>query len=280
MARTPADNTPLSTEARRGLRLLKQKLKADYTAFDVSFETLARLDDVGAFLHRSTVKGRLRALDRLKRKLKPARFEGVTIDGRPPVALWSILKPRSAVNADPEHPRDAQDCVTYNYCMIGSPLNPGKPIAEGCWSLEVTDHALGRMIERAPRADHAGLIREAHRRLKNSSAKALQAHSSAREQFLVPTSAGSCVCEMMTGTEISRPGQASILVKMRTFLSPDLDSDLPILRIGRGEDRAGLNVLIPMPLRTSEKIDDRTYELSGVIPREPELLGLVSGGDA
>jgi hypothetical protein len=163
--------------------------------------------------------------------------------------------------------------------MIGSPLNPGKPIAEGCWSLEVTDHALGRMVERAPRADHAELIREAHRHLKNTSAKALQAHGAAGSQFVVPVSAGRLVCEMSTGTDVSGLGY-SILVKVRTFLSDDMASDLPILPAGRGEDRAGLNVLIPLPLRTSERLGERMVELRGVIPREPELLGLVSGGDA
>jgi hypothetical protein len=279
MTRPAASSVPLSTEARRGLRLFRQKLARDYAAFNERLERLSRNRDVAEFIMRGSVKGRQRALDRLHEAVAPATFEGAYLDGKTPIALWSILKPREAAIVDPKYPRDAQECVTFNYVMLGSPLKTTKPIAEGAWSMEITDHALGRMIERAPKAEHTGLIREAHRRLKNASRASLQDHQQANSQFLVPVSAGCFVCEMLTGLEISLPG-IMIIVKVRTFLGSGMESDLPVVPQGQGAGRAGLSALIPFPLRITEKLGDGRIEATGFIPPQPELLGLVSGSDA
>jgi hypothetical protein len=85
-------------------------------------------------------EGRARALNRLKRIFQGARFQGARLDD-PATAIWSILRPLDM---------GARKGVVVDYLTCGF-LPDGMCIAKGCWTLEVSDHAVGRIWQRSGR---------------------------------------------------------------------------------------------------------------------------------
>src|SRR5262249_7957420 len=102
----------------RGLvRQWKNKLAHHYATFSIAYDSDNLLAVAEDFVKKHSAKGRRRALDKLSRSFGPgAVLDGLRIDGKHPLAVWSILKPRNAVtvNATPESGL-AQDCVCINY---------------------------------------------------------------------------------------------------------------------------------------------------------------------
>lgn len=99
--------------------------------------------------HEMVVKtgtGRRRAYDKIAAALKPAGavLEVLDLEGPAPVAVWTVLTPRSAVMVDADDPADRQPCVCVNYIIAGRVDDDrvGK-LGEGLWSMEVADHARG-----------------------------------------------------------------------------------------------------------------------------------------
>jgi len=154
---------PIDAQARGRRRVYKQKLAADYAVFDATWRSLNR-SQVEDFMLKNG-KGRRRIFDRINAAVTRCggRLEALRRDGKPPLALWAILKPRDAVSVDPDHKRDDQDCVAVNCFAVGwQPEHPDGLIDEGLWTLEITDHALGRCLQRTPGIDLTAAIFELH----------------------------------------------------------------------------------------------------------------------
>jgi hypothetical protein len=110
------------------VRAWKQKFAQDHAVFERGITMLHQTDIVLDFVKRAG-KGRDRALDKIQRALGP----GVTLerssvlDGKPPHAVFSTMRPRGSVAVDVRGP-DAttaevgslmQDCVTVDYAVVG-----------------------------------------------------------------------------------------------------------------------------------------------------------------
>jgi hypothetical protein len=149
---------------------------------------------------------------------------------------------------DAADPADAQNCITVNYIVIfdgGNVVNRG----EGLWTLEIPDHALGRMLHRSK----AGSIAEAHHaalRMRLDDATRNRAFD--RDfQFLLPAGSGAFVCSLCCGIELSQGGERSMHVRVHTWLSTDQLRDDQTLLIddGGAGARLGDGWLLPSPLR-------------------------------
>ena len=148
--------TYANAEARGRVRLWKAKLARNYTQFNTGF---AQSHELADDMIRSSRSGRERAFARIKQAFGPGAILESANLGRNDKSrvIWSIMKPRGSVAVIDALPEDtpeskraslAQDCVTVNYIMVG--WLEGRPImAEGGWTLEVPDHALGRAVERS-----------------------------------------------------------------------------------------------------------------------------------
>ena len=96
--------------------------------------------------------GRQRVLAKLAREIgTAAHYEGVRLSGSYPAAVWSRLRPQGAVIKSTD-PSEQQDCITVDYVAAGG-FATGIGDASGIWTIEVADHALGRMLQRSPSAD-------------------------------------------------------------------------------------------------------------------------------
>jgi hypothetical protein len=158
-----------NAEVRGRLRVWKKQLAQHYAQFNVGYKSLqdGKLKSLPQDLVKCTRGGRARALAAIRRAIGPgATLEATYLNGR--LALFLILKPRSSViceirpdASERERASLLQDCVTINYFLVGK-IPGALELAEGLWTLEVPDHALGRAVERSRYLDPGVIIREAH----------------------------------------------------------------------------------------------------------------------
>jgi hypothetical protein len=252
-----------NAEVRGKLRQWKNKLAQDYAVFDRALEMLSPNGRPGPLvvdMVKCTRAGRRQAFDKINKSFGP----GVTLESASlgknnrSLAIWSILKPRNAVTvevskniSESERASLAQDCVVVNYIVIGC-VDDIIQVAEGLWTIEVSDHALGRAVERS-RLLHPGvLIREAHLNLLNLPATVLE-----RADFTDRTSSGAYIkagpgCfagHFHVSEDVSR-NDYTASVRVRTWLDNNQLSDRQIVLCEKGKagERLGDSVLRPSPL--------------------------------
>ena len=94
----------IGAEARGQLRAWKRAAAARYAAYERVINGEELHDTAVQMVLRSSPKGRRRSLERLRRLLTAATFEGASLAGKHPVAIWSVLRPREAVTVDTDDP--------------------------------------------------------------------------------------------------------------------------------------------------------------------------------
>jgi hypothetical protein len=273
----PRDSIDAQARGRR--RFYKHKLAADYSAFDAIWKSITTTQ-VGDFMLKSA-KGRRRVFDRINAAVTRcgARLEALRLDGRRPLALWAILKPRGAVSVDPEEPRDGQSCVCVNYFAAGwRPDTPGGCVSEGLWSFEMTDHALGRCLQRTPGVDLTAAIFAAHHAVLNVDSRDLP--QEAAIPFRLRVGPATWMCEIRVGYDISS-NDREVRIVVRNYLefdqlSPRQESELMIEpRPQANGFRLGDAWLMPCPFRRLRC--DGALMLTDVSIEPPPLIALAGG---
>jgi hypothetical protein len=240
----------------RGLvRQWKTKLAHNYAIFNRVFSVYGNGNLWAAtedFTQKHSVKGRRRALDKLISSFGPgATLEQLRIEGKSPLAVWSILRPRESVatNALPESGM-AQDGVCVNYILAGR--IQGQPLLnEGLWTLEIPDHALGRAVEISRKQPDA-IIADAHRNILALSTSAIRCGDclDTDHHFLVKAGDGGFICHLQVFRHESK-WEFNTLVRTRTWLSNDMLGDDQVVLVGNGApgERLGDSWLLPTPMR-------------------------------
>lgn len=278
-----------NAEVRGKLREWKRDLARQYRIFERAYANEGRLRSVvDDFVRRTSIAGRRRAFDKLRKMIGPAPvLEGVRFDGGHPLAVWSLLKPRDCVAVDaPIETGLCQNCVAVNYLLAG--IIPARDdrlmhgVSEGLWTLEVPDHALGRAIERNGNRLPGDMIREAHHNLLRLRQDRVEGQLilNARRQFLVRAGAGGFVCELRLGPDVTANNELRVLAFAHTWLGADQIHADQVLLADDGEPghRLGDGPLLPLPLvrlipaRTPDKIECIAYS-----PGLPEMLSKPQG---
>jgi hypothetical protein len=269
---------PIDAETRGRLRQFKMELAKRYGRLERLIDAPTGLvDDANDIAMRSSVMGRQRAFDRVRRALAVtgAALEGVRLDGGDPIAIWSILRPRIAVAVDPDDPAKAQDCITVNYILAGRLPDDVHRLGEGLWTLELPDHAAGRLMQRRVTADPATNIHAAHRgvlRLRRDDV-APGGRVEDSFHFLLPAGPGAFICSLAAGFDMS-VDEPSLHVRAHTWLDDDQlrDDQTPLVGDGLPGERLGDGWLLPDPLRMIQTDDDGTGRLMRWAPGLPEIL--------
>jgi hypothetical protein len=212
-----------NAEARGKIRAWKNQLYKRYQEFRVAYNgrdssvNTACLD----LVERRSRTGRQRAVDKLQQAFGPAaKLEKVRHDGKHSYALWSILKPRDPVTVDASDDSGRnQFCVCVNYIMTGYlPHLDAIGKAEGLWTLEVPDHALGRAIERSGMLHPEVIIRDAHQNLLDLPVQLIPLNGNGaidpRLGFFIKAGAGAFRCEIHVAPDASLNDNLAI----RTFV--------------------------------------------------------------
>jgi hypothetical protein len=276
-------STYADAEVRGRLRQWKADLSRSYRIVDRLLDEQGPLvADLQAFCLRGSLAGRQRAFSRIGRIFTSAgaTLEGVRIDGKAPIAVWSLLKPRESVTFEPEGAADAQDCITVNYVVVGRIDEGVTKWGDGLWTLEIPDHALGRLLHRSAN-DPAGSIAVAHHaalRLRHEDV-IRNGKVDQNFQFLLPAGPGAFVCSPMAGKDVSLGYTPMMHVRAHTWLSDDMlrDDQTPLIDDGTPGKRLGDNWLLPAPLRLTAADDAGRAMIATWVPGMPETLATPRG---
>jgi len=257
------------------LRQFKQRLAKDYVTFDKGVHAFSKLSHLGNFIRRASIVGRQRAFDKIRRVLGPGAYlEALRLDGKEPIALFSILNPRGPVIVGPKATHsDKQDCIAVDYIIVAQ-LDGRATISNGLWSLYVPDHALGRAISAYPVKDPSQCIREAHHNLLLLDAKTASQISLAEKSFLVKAGDGAFICEISISEDVSLNFDLSASVRAHTWIATDMLYTDQHVHIGNGEPGQRLidNLLLPSPLCRLGEISNHNVAVTWTHSELPELL--------
>lgn len=237
-------------------------METDYASIDKVYQSSINRSIIEDFMFKKG-KGRHRVFDRVNKNLcrHGARLEVSRLDGKKPVALWSVLKCRDAVLAEPDHPRDEQDCVCVNYVFIGwSQETPKGGAGEGLWSMEFTWHSLGRYLERSSGSDLSKAILAAHDAVLKVDIREVKKKRMGPNQTKFTLHVGNDIwkCEFRFGYEVSMDEGLHIHVVARTHLdfnqlNPDQEVGLILPLTQVNGFSLGESWLTPAPFRDLER---------------------------
>lgn len=151
--------------ATRGqVRVFRRKIGVMADQLAASLKKQATKDLISAWLFKSGI-GRNRIEPRLKAILPGVRWHPQSRYHGRTIMLGAYLRPSSAIRTNPEEPGETQDCVTVEYVLLDARGTRAAKLAtyeRNLWTLEIPDHALGRIVQRAPGVDLAEVIYAGH----------------------------------------------------------------------------------------------------------------------
>jgi hypothetical protein len=190
--------------------------------------------------------------------LREARFVQARVDD-PVYVLWGILQPSDSIicAGSDVAPGMLQDCVVVAAFMIGHlSLPDGTPHLGRCsacvWSLEVQDHALGRLLQRDPTANIDNVLWEAHSNALNMNVQYTPANTS----FFLPAGNGGFLAHLVRTQ--NRDDGRRFHVQCRTWLSNDMRDQIPVVTTDTLGARMGDNLLMPVALRHLPQLPHRS----------------------
>lgn len=262
--------TYADAETRGRLRVWKNKLARNYVTFDKAY-TSDELKHLAVEMVKCPRAGRKRAFEKINTMFGPGvTLETVNIAKRnQSLAVWSILKPRNSVAVTEDLidlPDDkiaslSQDCVTVNYVLIGT---SDILVAEGTWTLEVPDHALGRAVERSRLLHPEVIIREAHLSILGLPNAVLQQPNLTDDEAgaYIKAGAGCFAGYLRMGPDVSIGYQYTLHVRVKTWIDDDQLFEDQIALSGKGEpgDQLGDGWFKPQPLRHIQRTGDTKFE--------------------
>lgn len=226
----------IDAEARGAVRVFKAGLARAAARFNQNFDARGATRDAERLAHAGAVGG-ARALARLTARFGPPDR---ILDRH---AIWSMLKPRDAVVVVPRDVGQTQNAVVVDYIVAGHTGN-GAYLRTGLWTLEVPDHALGRLSQRARGVDLDDAIRQAHRELLAAGFERLP---SPYDDLLVRAGPGAFVGQLVYGHDV-KTGDVSIYFRPRTWLHEDMIGEEQV-PIAPGTPPLGESLMLPVPLR-------------------------------
>lgn len=273
---------PIDAEARGKLRAWK-------TAAGTRYQALKRFEEASfptahAFALKSG-KGRLRAFEKLNSGFtrRGAHLEGVQLHGSHPIAVWAVVMPGVSSAPEAENPSDRQNGAVLMAVLAGRLPRDGI-LGSVIWTIETTDHALGRLLQRDRTADIDQVVLAAHHAFLRTSFSTLASGDmmDGEQRFLLPAGAGFFVCDMRltknggiySGADVVR--ECDILsTRARTWLHrdqlPDEQEKLPVAVEGAPGEWMGDSWLLPEPLRDLVSDNENGFTVNVLMPMPPPV---------
>jgi hypothetical protein len=129
---------------------------------------------------------------------------------------WCWLQPRGCILADARDHGEAQDAILVRYGLGWGKRELACYLA---FSLEVPDHCLARLIQRAPGADLHAVLRQAHRAYFEADAEIVTKHIDAKASFYLPCGPGLLICE---GLRAATSRWFFVYARPRTWISSEM----------------------------------------------------------
>jgi len=254
---------PEDAETRGKIRAWKKVLAKRYVDFESGYQRLSRgsLKDYPVdFYRRGSKLGRRRAFEGIAHAIGAgATLSEVDFSKRASYAIFSILKPRDRVLLEGRESWQ-QDCVTVNYFAAGY-IGEYVGVAEGLWTFEIPDHALGRAVWRSGYLHPEKIIMEAHANLLKLP-DALVNSETFRDLdgrgILIKAGKGAFVAHLHIGPDVSDDLRMMAHVRAPTWLDEDMlgEEQIPLFEPGSPGRQLGDNIFLPRPYRRVEPSSD------------------------
>jgi hypothetical protein len=242
---------PVSTEARIALRHFKIKVAQQSSrlhAILVSEECDALTQ---AFMFKSGA-GRDRALARIK-QLLPIKIEAKI---KPRRLFLTALRCMPPLLVIPRDPGETQDAVCLEFVLSYFPDSSKQMrTISSVWTMEIPDHAIGRLFQRNPGVDAEAALYRAHATLLRAKFTTIPENN---RDIYVESLGGSFAGNMIYGRHPS--GDKWAYFRARTFLAADqLEPSQHALHAGTPS--WGQTLLLPWPLLAQFTKALKTIEL-------------------
>jgi hypothetical protein len=176
-------------EAWRGLRNFKRLIVPQHDRVATACASQAMLQKLMLDFTRKHGLGHARAFAKLTNYLRPAAVERLRTG-----ILWTWLQPRGCILADSDDPGEQQDAILVRY---GIGWGKRTLVCYLAFSLEIPDHCLARMIQRAPRTDLHAALRQAHHWYFAADAEIVSRHADEGSAFYLPCGPGLLIAEAL-----------------------------------------------------------------------------------
>lgn len=268
-------STYSDAEVRGRMRAWKQQLAERYEPIRRAPREDWMLALAAEFAFRGTVKGRGRALKRIRRRVEPAAQPMASrTTGAAPYALWRTLSPQLSMFEDKairDKPFLQQDCVVVGYLAVTR-----EEVVHGeLWGLIVPDHAIGRAIARSGQRSPQRIIEDAHSNLLKVRVEAVVPYGriNPERRFYLRAGDGVFVCfidsspvEGGEGGTRERP-----FVFAQTWISEEMRqaNQHPLAEDGRPGEQLGESWLLPRPMLGLDRSLEQARTLYEIGLRHP-----------
>jgi hypothetical protein len=181
-------SVPIDAESRGQVRQWKRELAVRFARLREIYDSDAALKAASDFGFKSG-RGQQRALAQLRQLFSLAQFEAIKT-AKPSSAVWSFLRPRERSAIASSDPRfENQGAVSVESIVAGR-LAGGKCLSSHIWTVEFSDHALGRLWQRS-RLDFDKTVYAAHKAALSASEAQVRKQ---QERLLLPAPGGAFLC--------------------------------------------------------------------------------------
>jgi hypothetical protein len=197
-------------EIYRNLRTFKRTIKPIADRIEAASEEHER---IGSLMYDYGLKGAIgkqRALKRLRQ-----HFELATLTfPRPGYFMWSWLQPRGSMLLDPKDEGESQNALLVRYGVAW--LEHKRLAAYTAFSIEACDHALARLMQRAPGVNLPRVLEQAQDQLFAADAIVVNRHVASGVPIYLSAGPGLLICEAIRGCTSS--GDRFAFARARTWI--------------------------------------------------------------
>jgi hypothetical protein len=243
----------IGTEARGKLRALRSQLNR----YERQIDDVLDNNKLDTSLLVYFKPGNMRR-EHLAKKMTHILGPGVHFQYRNPNWLcWVYLcaRERVVINDNTNDKGVSQNCICINYILTGkfSIYAHESSWAKGLWTIEFTDHSIGRLIQRSSKndPDPISVMLSAHKSILHTPIYDIEDCLKKRSKiFLLPSGSGVFICQILLGIEKSDQSFA-FHVRARTWIHNDQlrDNQYSIASDALDGESLGDSFLLPYPLR-------------------------------
>jgi hypothetical protein len=236
----------IPSEAWRALRIFKRSIVPLAARVGLASDDLKRIRALMHDYSRKGDVGRQRTFAKLRHHFYPATVERLQ-NG----ILWSWLDPRGAMLLDPRDEGESQDAILVRYGLAWV-VRKRDLVAYEAFTLEAPDHALARMLQRAPGTDIKAALHQAHHHMFQASAQAVSRHVEEQTRLYLPCGPGLLICEALRASTPS--GLVYVFCRGRTWIADNMvrPDQQPIAAAPSGVG-SQLNIMTLMALHQAEE---------------------------
>jgi hypothetical protein len=200
-------------EAWRSLRNFKRVIQPQNWLVEMACTEHKIIRELMFDYARKKAVGKERAFVKLVKHFHPA-----TVDRFGSAVRWEWLQPRGAVLAEPETPGEEQAAILTRFGMAWE--SKKQLVAFAAFGIEAPDHAVARLLQRAPGIDLAATLLAAQRRFFEADSEVVRRHCAEGSSFFLEAGPGLMIARSVRAETPS--GCQYFYARCKTWIGSDM----------------------------------------------------------